>query len=376
MAGTQRDTLNHLTIKGAKHYFLSTVYLNYYSTPTNSILPDKANPNLLDSRLTNYNFSQMNIGYYVPLLTKDFKSKDSVRISNFSLLTTGDIIVSTPHFNGIPDHNLYKISFGFRGIYNNGKNDIFFADFTPLLFNDTRSLVDPSFKVASTLLWDHLVGANFSFRLGITRTFIFGNRYFLPYIGLRLGRLDKVNLSIQFPRNIALNFPVGRHFKGSVFMKPMGGMYSFANTDSLYSGSDQTLQFGQWSLLSGLRIDYNPSNYCSFFLSSGITQFNHISFASTSFNTSNISVLTEFYTSHIKPGSFLNAGITVRFGQAKQSYRNRNLYEMFDINNTIDPGDNNDGAGNGNIHAPGNKKDYKNIRYKDIEDLMDSQELY
>ncbi len=376
MAEAPRDTLDHLNIKGAKHYFLSTVYLNYYSTPTASLLPDATKPNPLDSRLMNYSFSQLNVGYYVPLLTKDFRSKDSVRISNFSFLTTGDVLVSTPHFSGMPDHNLYKMSFGFRGIYNNGKNDLFFSDITPLLEQDTRSVQNPTFKLAFTLLWDHMVGDNFSFRLGLTRTFIFGNRYVLPYVGFRMGRLDKVNLSVQFPRNISLNFPLGRLFKGSVYMKPTGGLYTFANSDSIYNGSDQTLTFGQWSLLTGLRLDCNPSNTLSFFLSSGITQFNLISFASPSFNSDNITTLTSFYQSHIKPGAFLNFGITLRFGQAKQSYRNRNLYEMFDINNSVDPGDNNDGAGNGNIHPPGNKKDYKNIKYKDIEDLMDTQDLY
>ena len=37
----------------------------------------------------------------------------------------------------------------------------------------------------------------FSLRVGFTRSFLWGNRFHLPYIGLRIGKLDKINFSVN-----------------------------------------------------------------------------------------------------------------------------------------------------------------------------------
>ncbi|MGZ4089949.1 MAG: hypothetical protein ACXVNO_04460, partial [Bacteroidia bacterium] len=68
----------------------------------------------------------------------------------------------------------------------------------------------PYFRLASTIVYSYNKSDRFNWRIGVTKSFMWGNRNYLPFIGLRFGRLDKTNLSIQFPRNISVNIPVNQ----------------------------------------------------------------------------------------------------------------------------------------------------------------------
>ena len=117
------------------------------------------------------------------------------------------------------------------------------------------------------------------------RSFAFGNRYHLPYLGVRVGKLDGVNVSIQFPRSVSINVPIGKYFKASIYTKPQGGLYTMANTDSLYYlNNDKRINFGRYEFLSGFRLDVFPTNYFGFYLSGGFSNQNHIGFYSDSYN--------------------------------------------------------------------------------------------
>src|SRR3989304_2302336 len=69
--------------KGPKHYFSTTLYFNWYSTPKRTLRPNKLN-------LTTYQYAQSSGGFYVPIITKDYQKKDSSAIPNLSVLLVGN----------------------------------------------------------------------------------------------------------------------------------------------------------------------------------------------------------------------------------------------------------------------------------------------
>jgi hypothetical protein len=73
---------------------------------------------------------------------------------------------------------------------------------------------------------------------------------------------------------------------------------------------------------------------------------------------------------------FVNFGITWRFGKAKKSNGNYLMYDIMDLNNTMDPGDNNSGPGNNDIRNGTEKDEMKKVQYKDVSDLIDDTDLY
>ena len=196
----------------------------------------------------------------------------------------------------------------------------------------------------------------------------------MPYVGFRVGKLDGVNFSLQFPRSISFNIPIGKYVKTSLYTKPHGGVYSFANTDSIYYlNKDKNLNYGRREFLTGLRIDVLPSPYFNFYISSGFITQNNISLYSETFNKNNRGLYNEFYTEKIKNSLFINAGLVFKFGKTKSIYNNYNLYDAYDLNTTIDGGENNVNTGNSGI--PTKQSTIKNINPNDVQDLIDVQDF-
>ncbi|MGZ3885284.1 MAG: hypothetical protein ACXVDL_13665, partial [Bacteroidia bacterium] len=344
------------------HFFKTTVFLDYYVKPQVPLDTNKsfAAQRKVSKDLKTYGIVQSSISFYAPLLTINKFNKDSSINSNFHLLLAGTAYYLQPQFSGIAQHTLAKYGLGIRAIYKTGEKSIFFIESSPFMTQDITYGGDIIWRMSGTLLWSYSPNNKFNFRLGATKSFLWGNRYYLPFVGFRFGRLDKVNLSVQFPKNISLNFPIGNVFRLALYTKPQGGVFNFSNRDTVYNnklyknpnvGNDKTIHFGRYELLSGFRMDVMPTSWFSFYVSTGFSTRNYVAFYSTTFNKSakKSAQYSDFYEDHPKGSLFLNAGLTFRIGRSKLYYNNLNMYEAHDINNTFDPGDNNVSPGNGDI---------------------------
>jgi hypothetical protein len=244
----------------------------------------------------------------------------------------------------------------------------------------------------STVLYDRIVSQKFSFRIGYTRTFILGNRFHLPYLGVRIGRLDRIYFSAQFPRGMTFSFPLATKWRMSIFTKPTGSLLTFANNDSIYNGLtnkgrlDSTIIFGRYDGLWGFRVDYNPSKNVSLFLEFGRSNIRAVAFYSRLYNKpngdpikENVQVYKSFFAGPLEGAGFLTFGLTVRIGKTRSVYNNYNMYEVFNTNSIIAPGDNTNNTGDGNIPNATKLKKGKeatNIETRDVQDLIEAQDLY
>jgi len=357
-------------VRPPKHYFNNTIYTDLYSLGKKKL----DTINTVSKKLGTYQLNQFCLGFNVPVVTKDFYNSDSTKISNIHFLLAANYSVINLSFGGISNHKLSKTSVGFRGIYNNGKKSIFFVEISPFVTRDNGYRYTRTYRLASTVLYDCSVSPAFSFRLGFTRSFLWGNRLHLPYVGIRVGKLDKINFSVQFPRSITLNVPVGKYFRASLYTKPQGGLYTFANIDSLEVGNvheDQKLYFGRSEFLSGLRLDILPSKYFNFYLSTGITTKNTIAFYPAR-EKSKVTSYYSYYSEKVKPGGFVNFGLVFRFGRTRSFYNSSQMYSAMDLNNSID--DNNIKPGNGNIPVP--QKKMNKLSVDEVSDLIETQDIY
>lgn len=357
-------------VKPAKHYFKTIIYTDFYETGKR----DLNQKNFVSAKLKSYQVAQSVLGFNAPLFTKDFYNKDSTVISNFHLLLTGSYSVVTPKFSGISqNHHLSKTSLGVRLIFNSGKKSIFYAEFSPFVTQDNGYAYTRRSRIATSLIYNYTVNKYFSFRLGYVRSFSFGNRLNLPYVGIRVGRLDGVNLSLQFPRSMSFNVPICKYVKTSLYTKPQGGLYSFANTDSVYYlNNDRSLNFGRYEFLAAIRVDILPSRFFNFYVSAGFTTQNHIGLYSESFNKNNKSQLNSFYNERIPGSSFFNFGLVFKFGKVKSIYNNYNLYNAIDLNSN-DVGNN---INIGNNQIPTKETKIKNLNPNEVQDLIDTQDFY
>lgn len=250
-----QESFDSLKLKLPKHYFKTVIVVDAYRKPNQSITDTL---DFLSKKLKSYGVNQFIFSLTTPLATFEHPVYDSTSPhKNTHLLLTANYMLLQPTFNGIPTHNLVKAGIGIRMIVNSGKKGVWFIDAAPFVTKDVSySSSKPYYRMASTIVYSHNKSTRFNWRIGITKSFMWGNRNYLPFIGLRFGRLDRTNLSIQFPRSISLNIPVNPKFTISFYTKPQGGMFNFSNHDSLYYiGSARTFHFTRYEINTGFRAD-------------------------------------------------------------------------------------------------------------------------
>ncbi|MBL7910687.1 MAG: hypothetical protein JNJ41_06520 [Bacteroidia bacterium] len=362
-------TVDSLKVKLPKHYFKTVIVVDGYN---------KANQKFTDTndftakRLKSYGLKQFSLSFYTPLVS--YTDVDTVKhtTKNTHILLTGNYMRLRPVFEGIKQHDLIKMGFGLRFIFNSGKKGVWFVDTSPFITRDATYTSQGYFRMASTIVYSHNVSERFNWRIGATKSFMWGNKNYWPFIGLRFGRLDKVHLSIQFPRSINLNVPVGPKLTMSFYTKPQGGMYNFSNHDSIYYLSNaSTFSYTRYELNSGFRADVRVNDKFNFYVAGGISSKNNITFYSEKANKArqNLPYRTYFFKENLGPTIFLNLGLVFKFGKTRTFYKDRNMYDVMDLNNTIDVGDNNGGAGNPQI--PITPKSKKDINLQSVQDLID-----
>jgi hypothetical protein len=350
-----------------RNYIRPCLAISFYSTGAR---PIKGNIPILNQRLGDYSFLQTSISFYTPIYTNTrFAGKDSTDVNTFHLLFTANALTDRPTFSGLKkQHELYKVGIGVRGIWAFRSRCIIFADVSPFATGDRyNEQATKRFRMGTTFVMNFMVSPKFSFRVGATKSFLFGNRYYLPMIGFRVGKLDgKCYFQMQFPRHTSLTIQPTPKFTMNIYSRAYGGLYNMSNGDSIYLGNDSVIQFGHLGVSNGMRFDYRPGPNFSFFLSGGFDMQNRFC----------QNPLTPFYKGKPDGTIFLSAGLTFRFGKSKRSTGNYLMYDVFDLNNTMDPGDNNNNPGNGDIRKEAEAKEMKNVQYKDVEDLVDEADLY
>lgn len=380
-------------VKIPKHYFATTFYLDMYSVGESKLITKDLTQEQKDlaEKLGKYKYSQNIGGFYFPFKTTEKVHADG-RVSNWHWLGTANYMVARPRFTGISDHNLTKLSLGVRAIYNSGKKGIWFIDMAPFVSGDQGKEGTYATRWGTTVLYDRMVSPKFSFRVGYTRTFILGNRFHLPYLGVRFGRLDRTYFSMQFPRGMTFSTPIGSKMRLNIFTRPTGSLLTMANNDSLYNGLtnknrlDSTIVFGRYDGLFGLRLEYKPNRHLSFFAELGKSNIRAVGLFSRQYNKpngdpikENVQVYKSFFTSPLRGAGFISLGLTVRIGKTRSVYNNYNMYEVFNTNTSVAPGDNNHDIGSGDIPNEvklKKKKEQAAVQTLDVHDLIETQDLY
>jgi hypothetical protein len=367
-------SFDSLKIKLPKHYFKTVILLDSYQKNSKDI---KDTSDFINKQLKSYGVRQFIFSLNTPIATIEKPTGDSGITKNTHILLTANYANLQPVFSGIPQHNLVKAGVGLRVIFNSGKKSVWFIDASPFITKDITYKSNPYYRLASTIVYSYNVNDHFNWRIGATKSFLWGNRLYLPFFGLRFGRLDKTNLSIQFPRCINLNIPVGQKLIFSLYTKPQGGMYNFSNHDSLYYiGNDATFHFTRYEINSGLRADVRVNPWFNFYVALGLSTKNNITFYSEKANKDKprLPYAKYFYNKNMPSTLFLNFGLVFKFGKTKSYFYNRNIYDAIDLNNTIGDGDNN--ISNGNTQIPNAPKTVKkNVNLSSVQDLIDYNDL-
>lgn len=358
-----QESVKALEVKLPKHYFNTILTLDAYRKPERNL---KDTNDVVSRRLKTYGIRQFNLSFCTPLATFQ-NERDTTVIKNGHLLLTANYMSLRPVFSGIEDHRLVKFGVGIRYIYNTGKKGVWFVEAAPFITRDATFRSSAYARLASTLVYSHNVSARFNFRVGITKSFLWGNRFYWPFLGLRIGRLDKMHVSIQFPRSVNVNLPLSSKVIFSLYTRPQGGMFNFSNQDSLYYfKTDRVFNFTRYELNTGLRLDVRAGKHFNFYVASGLSSKNNITFYSERANTSRprLPYKRYFYSENPQSTLYLNVGLVFLFGKTRSYYNDKNLYDAINLSNTANE--------NGNAQLPFlNKQKKSDANLESVQDLVD-----
>ncbi|MCE3229636.1 MAG: hypothetical protein K0S32_4187 [Bacteroidetes bacterium] len=366
-----QGSYDSLKLQLPKHYFKTVIVLDAYRKPEQSI-PDTTD--FLSKKLKSYGVNQFIFSLNTPIATFERPQYDSTQPKkNTHLLLTANYMRLQPIFDGIQTHSLVKTGIGIRLVVNSGKKGIWFIDTAPFVTRDATYANSPAeWRMANTIVYSHNKSEKFNWRIGITKSFMWGNRNYLPFIGLRFGRLNKTHLSIQIPRHISLNVPVNDKFTMSFYTKPQGGMWNFSNRDSVYYlGNASTFHFTRYEINTGFRADVRVNDFFNFYVALGFSTKNNITFYSEKENSKNKNVPYKkfFYEQDMPATGFFNLGLVFKFGKTKSYIGDKNIYDAIDLNNTVGGGD--DNISNGNTQIPIAPKKATDLNLKSVQDLID-----
>jgi hypothetical protein len=347
------------------NYIRTCLYSNFQAIPNGTIRKDTAKGK--------FGYSQVNLGFYTPLFTKTWESLDGLKLPSFQLLGTGNLQILHASFNGGKHiENLTRLTLGIRGIYSSGSKGVLFIYFSPFLSQNNFLAGKRSFRFTGMLLYSRTVNAEFSYQIGINRTYLYGVGAWLPIIGFRIGRLDKFHLQMALPRYISLNLPISPQWLFRAYTKASGGVFNLQNFDPSFTGqSGNQILFGMSEILSGLEIDFIPSRSIALFVSAGFSSARKIGFYQENQGLGSNFFDTRQHFASVPSSGFFQFGIAIRLGNARDIYNNSTMYDASELNSVFDPGDVNQRAVGSDIPDNPEKAKIETLKKNQLRDIKD-----
>jgi hypothetical protein len=338
-----------------------SIYFNHYATPQRRHV----------SKKKEYTFAQDNIGFFVPVYTSSWFKRDSVSIASLHVLAVADFVSYRPQVTfAYESFRVARFSMGGRMFYSDGHKSILYIGLNPFTSKDLRGRNQNLTSMTGAIIYSRTVSRTFAYRLGVSNSYTFGVLLPLPVAGIRIGALDQVHLSIQFPKNVAFNIPVGKKTMFSIFAKSMGGLYNISMQDTFLSAATtHRVRLARYELTQGGQINVRLSNHFSFYVGTGLSTRRRVNFSYRNVDTKN----WEFSRHRIPPALFLSFGLCIRLGRTKQVYNDAQMYNLFELNTINGVGQKDTGTNDNDIPANFEKYKIENInkvKYKDVEDLI------
>lgn len=338
-----------------------SIYFNHYATPQRRNVAKKKE----------YTFAQDNIGFFLPVHTSSWFKSDGVSIASLHILAVGDFVSYRPQVTFAQESfRIARFSVGGRMFYSDGHKSILYVGINPFTSKDLRGRNQNLTSMTGAAIYSRTVSRTFAYRLGISNSYTFGALLPLPVAGIRIGALDQIHLSVQFPRNTTLNIPVGKKAMFSLFAKSMGGLYNISIQDTLLSSATTNrVRLSRFELTHGGQINVRLGDHLSFYIGTGLATRRRVNFSYRNVDTKKL----EFSKHRIPASLFFSFGLSIRFGKAKQVYNDAQMYNLFELNTINGVGQKDTGTNDNDV--PAHSEKYKidkinKVKYKDVEDLI------
>lgn len=206
---------------------------------TQSLSRLKNSDSILNDRY-NFRFSQFSIGYKHELYSKINTKNNTLTFNQISVLPALQVGNATFGTNNL-DRTLINLKLSLLGIFHTSAKNTFMVTATTFVNEDEYTLADATLRYAGIFLYNRKVNYKFSYRVGATFTYLFGEPLLLPVLGFRYQTSKKsmLNVNLPYSLNWRKQTQIQQLFYG-FSLKPNGGINQYQNKLSVDT-TNQTL---------------------------------------------------------------------------------------------------------------------------------------
>lgn len=188
----------------------------------------KFNDSTTDSK---YNFrnTKFLISYKHSLYSNFIQKEGFLKYSQINVLPSLQISkVNFGHEN--LNRTLVNLKIGLSGIFHTSAKNTFLFAANAFANEDEYTLPNATFRYAGMMMYVRKVNNKFSYRTGLTFTYLFGEPLFLPVLGFKCKTSEKsmLNVTLPFVINWKKQTKVQKLFYGFTF-RPSGGINHYQN---------------------------------------------------------------------------------------------------------------------------------------------------
>jgi hypothetical protein len=223
----------------------------------------KFNDSTTDSK---YNFrnTKFLIGYKHSLYSNFVQKEGILKFSQINVLPSLQISkVNFGHEN--LNRTLVNLKIGLSGVFHTSDKNTFLFAANAFTNEDEYTLPNATFRYAGMMMYMRKVNNKFSYKTGLTFTYLFGEPLFLPVLGFKYKTSEKsmLNVTLPFVINWKKQTKVQKLFYGFT-LKPNGGINQYQNKLSVDTTNvSLILRQRNYQFLGDMRI-VNESNMILF----------------------------------------------------------------------------------------------------------------
>ena len=223
--------------------------IDYKTLPTRSIKqPD-----------SNYKYTSHEFGMnaFVPVYSKQFEHAEQK--NNLGIFVTPTLRFSNFNLSYLPSRIFINAGFGLGTYYHFKQKNTLTTLLQAQVNEDEFTINNALLRYGGILVYTRKSSERFSYYLGATYTYVFGDGYLLPIIGARFKMGKTSQLMIALPYHINFTHRFNSTLRLSVSLKPNGGINRYQNRYA-FNTNDEVLMMRRRSLVLGTSLYYQLKN--------------------------------------------------------------------------------------------------------------------
>jgi hypothetical protein len=223
--------------------------------------------------LGTYRYTALKLGFNMPIYSKFSQNPKTGNSTLSHIFFSLDGKMSLPEISFVyPNHLFIDAGARLTAIYIDGNKNSWLGTFHTSMVEDNYTISSPGLRYTGAILYKRKKSDRFSYHIGVTYSYVFGQGFVLPLLGFQTPINKKTLLIANLPLSISILSRPDNKTAALFYIRAVGNEHKYSSTGFLPdSVVTETLKFRISSIQLGLTGKFNAGRH---FLFTARTGFN------------------------------------------------------------------------------------------------------